>query len=262
MRQLTVIPITQFSYTYPTLHQSYSLRLRWEQTGGLNVSCLFQVIQIFIQFLWRMYSHTVSTTLHSSMPPHTVCLDKKKDSRIWAREKYEPVAFIRQWTYLHLIKWTSVYLDAETHAAVLALSATQNPSLPRSFISRGRNSQALPLLPLSCYQVWRRGSAGHTGDLQNVIQGRCSTWGLLGPVPKLQWCYLSFWRLTGIFWEACGYLVESTQVMTQYNPISMRTSVSHSPTPQILVVRQRCKLLLRTRGENKCKAVPGKASTD
>lgn len=41
------------------------------------------------------------------------------------------------------------------YAGVLALSATQNPSLPRSFITRGRTSQALPLLLLSCYQVWR-----------------------------------------------------------------------------------------------------------
>lgn len=201
---------------------------------------------------------------YSPLLPHPVFLDKKKNngSSNWAREEHGPVALVRQWTYLHLMRWTSVYLDAQTFAGVLTLSATQTPSLPRSFISRGRTRRVFPLLLLTCTWVWKHGPAGHTSALQNVIQVSCSSSGLLEPVPKPQRCYSSFWRLTGMFWGACSCLVENAQAMTPYDSPSMRTPVAHSPTCQILVVCRRCKLLLRTRAGNKCKAVPGKATTD
>lgn len=106
-------------------------------------SCIFQVIQLYNRFLSRTDRHVLSTTSHTvlSFPIQSFLTKKKKNSSSnWAREERGPVALIRQWTYLHLMWWTSVYLDAQT--GVLTLSATQTPSLPRSFISRGRTRRA------------------------------------------------------------------------------------------------------------------------
>lgn len=206
-----------------------------------------------------MDKHALSTTLCSPLPPHPVFLDKNNGSINWAGEDYGPVALIKQWTYLHLIRWTSVYLDAETCWS----ASLQNHSKPitAKVLYQQRQNQ-LSVLPASSgllpsLEIWVSWTylcppKCHTGQVLHL--------GLAGSVLKPQWHYLSFWRFMGMFRGVCSYLVESA--MAQYNPISMTTSVAHGPTPQILAVCQRCKLLLRTRAENKWKAVPSKATTD